>query len=353
MMRRLTAGAFALALMTTVGGCSAVGLGPDTNKMTVYFAKTPSLYEQSRVKIMGANVGTVDKIEVDGTRVKATLSVDSDVPVPADVHAAIVSVNTIGERNVVLYPPWKPGMAKAKDGLVIPQERTDLPVEIDEALTAFTDLSKSIDSTKLQEAFRNGAGLVKGHGEGINDALKTIGDLTSNLAAQDQRIVSLATRLNTLAISLNNRDEKLKALFRAFNDAGGMLADERNHLQAFLSGLDSVIKSSAVIVQAYTVKLPSTVATLSEIVLTLKANSGSLSEAITSLAKFSDVAVEKIWDKKRHLVTVRLELSAIVRAWLQPLFTANGWGRVPCADPLSNNCENAKTANTTKPKKVP
>ena len=63
--------------------------------------------------------------------------------------------------------------------------------------------------------------------------------------------------------------------------------------------------------------------------------------------------LKKIWDKKRHLVTVRLELSAIVRAWLQPLFTANGWGRVPCADPLSNNCEDAKTANTTKPKKVP
>ena len=91
---------------------------------------------------------------------------------------------------------------------------------------------------------------------------------------------------------------------------------DRNRNQ-LLAGLDSVIKSSAVIVQAYTVKLPSTVATLSEIVLTLKANSGSLSEAITSLAKFSDVAVEKIWDKKRHLVTVRLELSAIVRAWLR------------------------------------
>jgi len=352
-MRRLTAGALALALVTGVGGCSAVGLGSSTHTMTVYFARTPSLYEKSRVKVMGANVGTIDKIVVDGTRVKATLSVDADVPIPADVHAAIVSVNTIGERNIVLYPPWKPGMAKAQDGMVIPQERTDLPVEIDDALSAFTDLSKSIDATKLRETFQNGAGLLKGHGQGVNDALKTIGDLTSNLAAQDQRIVSLATKLNTLAISLNNRDEKLKTLFKAFNDAGGMLADERNNLQAFLAGLEAVIKSGAVIVDDYTVKLPSTVATLSEIVLTLKSNSGSLAEAITSLAKFSDMAVDKIWDRKRHLVTVRLQMSAIVRAWLQPLFTANGWGPVPCSGPPFSNCVDAKTANKTKPKKVP
>ncbi|MEO3788350.1 MlaD family protein [Actinocorallia sp. B10E7] len=350
-MRRGLASLLALTVMTTAGGCSAVG-GGGTYELTVFFAKTPSLYEKSRVKIMGANVGTIERIEVDNAnnRVKAKLLIDGDIPIPADAHAAIVSANTVGERNIVLYPAWKPGAERMKPGTVIPQERTDLPVEIDDALSAFTTLAESVDPEKLRSTFKGGADLVRDNGEDINHGLQTIGDLTNNLAAQDKRLISLATSLNDLAGSLNRRDEKLKALFKAFNDAGGLLGDEREQLRGFLSGLEAVIRQGDVVIKVYHEKLPSTVADLSEIVMTMKANSGSTAEAIAALADFAGVVV-KAWDPKRHVVTVRLPPGGIARAWLQPIFTAMGWGSVPCLDAPLGNCADPTIKKTDKDSK--
>ncbi|GAA0956474.1 MCE family protein [Actinocorallia libanotica] len=349
-MRRPLTVLLALSMTGALGGCSAVGTG-GTYKLTAYFAQSPSLYEKSRVKVMGANVGTIDKIEVDQAtqRVKVTMSVRGDVPVPADAHAAIVSANTIGERNIVLYPAWKPEKPKMKPGAVIPLERTELPVEIDDALAAFTTLSESIDPKQLSSAFRGGANMLRDNGEDINGALETVGELTNDLAAQDERMVSLLTSLNELAGSLNRRDEKLKALFKAFNDAGGMLADEREQVRGFLSGLEAVIRQGDAIVEVYHEKLPSTVTDLSEIVMTMKANTGSMAQAIESLASITG-AVVKAYDPKRKVVTIRLQLNAVARAWLQPVFTAMGWKDVPCLDAPFGNCEKTVTKKAKKKK---
>jgi phospholipid/cholesterol/gamma-HCH transport system substrate-binding protein len=338
-VRRPLTALLALALVGATGGCSAVG-GTGTYTLTAYFAQSPSLYEKSRVKVMGANVGTIERIEVDQAtqKVKITLRVRDDVPLPADVNAAIVSANTVGERNIVLYPAWKPDQPKIRPGAVIPEERTDLPVEIDDALGSFTRLAQSVDPEKLSSTFRGGANMLRGHGEDINGALETIGELTHDLAAQDERLVSLATSLNELAGSLNRRDEKLKALFKAFNDAGGMLATERERLRAFLTGLESVIRQGDVLVEAYHAKLPSTVTDLSEVVMTLKANSASVVQAIESMARIGG-AVVRAYDPKRKVVTIRLQLNAVARAWLQPILTEMGMGEVPCFDAPLGNCE--------------
>ena len=157
-MRRACAVLAALTLMAALGGCSAVGT--DTYSLTAYFAETPSLYEKSRVKVMGANVGTIDEIEIDRAtqKVKVTFSVRGDVPVPADAHAAVMSASTIGERNIVLYPAWEPGMARMAPGTAIPEERTDLPVEIDDALASFSTLSRSIDPESSAPPSKAGPG---------------------------------------------------------------------------------------------------------------------------------------------------------------------------------------------------
>ncbi|OLT11998.1 hypothetical protein BJF79_04180 [Actinomadura sp. CNU-125] len=150
-MRRLVAAAAALVLTGATGGC-ALAPGDGTYRLTVYFAKTTSLYEQSRVRIMGADAGSVVGITTEENRVKVELEIDEAVPVRRDARAAIASANALGERFVVLSPPWQPGAPKAPSGMVIPQERTKLPVEIDDALAAFARLNKSIDPKQLGDA---------------------------------------------------------------------------------------------------------------------------------------------------------------------------------------------------------
>ncbi|WP_168221279.1 MCE family protein [Actinomadura sp. WMMA1423] len=327
--RRPVAAAAALALTAALGGCG-VGSEP-TYRMTVYFAKAPSLYEQSRVKVMGADAGTITSIRAERNRVRVEIEVRRSVPVPAGVHAAIDSSDVLGERFVTLHPVWRPGMPKAPPGAVVPQERTELPVEIDDALAAFARLNESIDGSALGPAVHRAAGAVRGRGGGINDALHDTSGLTRDLAAQDKKITSLARGLHDLAASLNGRDRQLSDLLDSFSTTSRTLSEERTRLRDFVAGLAAAIRKSDVLITAYRETLPDTVADLSDIVLSLKGNAAALTQAIDGLGRFADVAVQA-WDRRNHVATIRVVVHATVRAWLQPLFTAMGWGTVPCAE---------------------
>ncbi|MGW5414055.1 MCE family protein [Actinomadura geliboluensis] len=327
-----------LALTAALGGCGIAA--EPTYPMTIYFAKAPSLYEESQVKVMGADAGTITSIKDEKHRVRVDIEVKRSVPVPAGVHAAIDSSDALGERFISLHPVWKPGMPEAEPGMVVPQERTELPVEIDDALAAFAKLNTSIDAGALGPAIHRAAGSVRGRGQGINDALHNTSELTGDLAAQDEKIASLAKGLHGLAADLNGRDRKLSDLLRSFSTTSRTLADERTQLRDFVAGLAAAIRKSDVLITAYRETLPATVADLSNIVLSLKGNVAGLTQAIDSLGRFADVAVQA-WDKRNHVATIRLVVHGTVRAWLQPLFTAMGWGNIPCLEgrPALADCQ--------------
>ncbi|MFI0354989.1 MCE family protein [Actinomadura sp. 9N407] len=322
-------------LTASAGGC-AVLPGDGTYPMTVYFAKTPALYEKSRVKVMGADVGGIERIRVEERRVRVDLRIREDVPIARDARATIVAASTIGERSVVLHPAWRQGLPRAPSGMVVPQERTDLPVEIDEALTAFANLAESIDPAALQEALAGGARAVDGRGDDVNRALQSTGTLAGNLAAQDQKLAGLARDLNRLATSVNRRDEKLTALIGNLSVAGRALSDERGRLKTFLGTLEALIRQGGTLVSVYREKLPATLTEASELVMTLKANSASLAQGIGRLADSID-EVWSAWDRKTGSITVRISLDNTIRTWLEPIFDAMGWGSVPCLDRKAND----------------
>lgn len=337
-VRRPVAAVAVLALAASLGGCGVTA--EPTYPMTVYFEKAPSLYEQSQVKVMGADAGTITSIKDEKNRVRVDIEVKRSIPVPAGVHAAVDSSDALGERFVSLHPVWKPGMPKARPGTVIPQERTELPVEIDGALAAFAKLNGAIDAGALGPAIHRAAESVRGRGGGINDALHNTSELTGSLAAQDQKIASLAKGLHRLAADLNGRDRQLSALLDSFSSTSRSLAEERAQLRDFVAGLAAAIRKSDVLITAYREKLPATVADLSNIVLGLKGNVAGLTQAIDSLGRFADVAVQA-WDRRNHVATIRIVVHGTVRAWLQPLFTAMGWGAIPClkGEPALADCQ--------------
>jgi virulence factor Mce-like protein len=343
--RRLIAFTAALALTAAgTGACSVLSGGPAPYHLTAYFAAAPSLYEQARVKVMGMDAGTVDRIQVEGARVRVDLTVDGGVPLPADVKAVVAPQSTLGERNVVLYPPWKPGQARALPGAVIPRERTDLPVEIDDALQAFTKLTDALNPDKLRDVSGNLADDVRGRGRQINQALAGTADLTRTLAGQDQQLIDLAAGLHRLAVNLNKREDQVKTTIDAFASASATLAAERARIRSFVQGLADFVRRGDVLLEAYQERLPQGVATLAEVVLTLKANSASVAEAIAKSSRFADVMLQS-WDKQHHLLKIRLVLNAMVRAWLTPLFDALGLGKVPCLPGQLSNCLKLPTAS--------
>ncbi|MFC4060011.1 MCE family protein [Planomonospora corallina] len=325
----LAAPVLAVLLLIAAGGCSLLPGTAAPYRLTAYFAAAPSLYEQAKVKVMGLDAGTVEKLTIEGDRVRADLLIDGGVPLPADVQAIVAAQNTLGERNVVLHPPWREGRERIAPGAVIPLERTDLPVEIDDALEAFTKLTDALDTDKVGDVAGNLADSVRGRGEQINRALDDAAALSRTLAGQDEKLIELAGGLNRLAAKLNRREKQVETTIDAFAEASATLAEERERTRRFISGLADLVRRGDVLLEAYHQRLPKGTASLAELVLTLKVNSESAAQAVSGVRGFVDGAV-MAWDRERSVLTFRLVLNAMTRAWLTPLFDALGLGPVPC-----------------------
>ncbi|NRQ33974.1 MCE family protein [Nonomuraea sp. NN258] len=334
-MRRLLAVLMATVLVVASGGCSVLGERPYA--LVAIFAKAPSLYEEARVKVMGLDAGYVGDIRIEGDRVRVELLVDREVPLPAGVKAVVAPQNTLGERNVVLYPPWKPGDQRIQPGATIPLERTDLPVEIDDALDAFTKLTDALNADKMGSVAGDLADGVRGRGKTINNALADTAELTDTLAKQDQQLIDLAKGLNKLATSLNRRQGQVTRAIDSFSEASAILAEERQRLRGFISGMADFVRRGDVIIEAYSERLPQAAGTLAELVLTVRANSESMALAVKGAADFADVLIDS-WDREQHVLKIRVVLNAMTRAWLTPLFQALNLGPVPCLPAGLSNC---------------
>ena len=135
----------------------------DQKTVTAYFPRTVSLYEGSDVRVLGVPVGTIDKVEPEGTRVKVMMNYDSEVKIPSDAEAVIISPSIVGDRYVQLTPAYTSGDVLA-DGTVLEESRTSVPLELDQIYSSLDQLTVALGPNG---ANKNGAltDLLATHGE--------------------------------------------------------------------------------------------------------------------------------------------------------------------------------------------
>jgi phospholipid/cholesterol/gamma-HCH transport system substrate-binding protein len=259
-------------LLVVLGVRAWSGRGERGYHVTAYFGEAIALYPHSKVHVMGVNAGSVDRVTVQQGRVRVDMTIHDHVPLPQDVTATISALTVIGERNVTLGPPWHPGEPRIGDGYTIPKERTTTPVEPDEALKAFKELADAIDPAVVTDLIHTGATTFGGHESSFNDLLRTASNLTSDLASQDGRILAAAQNLHEIATTANARQQQLGQAIDGFAKASSLLADERNQIAGVLQGANRLVDGSSSLLDAYGGNLPTDLANLSRLGLTLQSN---------------------------------------------------------------------------------
>src|SRR5258705_8816362 len=97
--------------------------------ISAYFPTATGVYPGDEVRVSGVKVGKITSIQPEGTQGKMTLTVDRDVPIPADAKAVIVAQNLVGARYVQLAPAYRTSGPTMPDGAVIGVDRTAVPGE--------------------------------------------------------------------------------------------------------------------------------------------------------------------------------------------------------------------------------
>ncbi|WP_067488159.1 MCE family protein [Actinomadura hibisca] len=322
-----------LAMLTSLGGCSLDGSLGGQRTMTVYLPKARSFYKESKVKVMGADVGLVDRVENQGDRIKVTFHLDREVPLPRGVQASIVPLNLVGERNLVLHPAWRPGQARETSS-TIPIERTHVPVEVDDALASFTNLANALDPTKMQTALGRAADSFEGNGRDFNATLEQSGRLVEGIAGQDQELLQVARNLDRLAGVVRGREQVLGQMIRNFGEATRVLSAERGELQDLISGLLELSRNGGKLVDKYKGQLPYDLAVLTKVALVLRGNARSLGQLLDALPGINSALINA-YNPKNKSLQIRFATDAFVRTWLATIL-GREYTTCPLPKPNSN-----------------
>ncbi|RAY15845.1 MCE family protein [Actinomadura craniellae] len=322
-----------LAILTALGGCSVIEPA-DERQMTVYFPRARSFFAESKVKIMGADVGRVDRVRNMGDRIRVDFHIEGDIPLPRGVHASIVPLNLVGERNLVLHPPWKPGTPK-EPGNVIPMERTHVPVETDDALRSFTKVADALDPTKVNAALGRTADSFEGNGQEFNAALQQAAQLTENIAGQDQELLEVARNLQRLAGVVRGREQVIGTMIQNFGEVSRVLSAERGEIQELVRNILVLARKGDAIIKKYDGQLPQDLAVLTRAVLVLQGNVGSLGQLLEALPHIGGALING-YDAQNRALTIRFATDAFLRTWLKSI---EGTDDIGCPLPKPNsNC---------------
>jgi phospholipid/cholesterol/gamma-HCH transport system substrate-binding protein len=175
------------------------------NTVIAYFPEANALYSGDKVQIMGVRVGSVDKIEPAGDKMKVTFHYNNKYKVPADASAAIVNPTLVASRSIQLEPPYKGGPVMA-DNAVIPIERTQVPTEWDQLRDSVANIISKLGPTPEQpkgpfgdlvESFADG---LAGKGKQINT---TLNSLSRSLTALNERRGDFFAVVRSLALFVN------------------------------------------------------------------------------------------------------------------------------------------------------
>jgi phospholipid/cholesterol/gamma-HCH transport system substrate-binding protein len=233
----------AVATLLAVSGCTPV-LDRDLT-VTALMADSAGLFVGNDVGVLGVPVGTVTSIEPEGSRVRVTMSVDSDQPVPANAGAVVVARSVATDRYVELTPAYRSG-PRLRDGAVIPEDRTRTPVDFDEVLEALNTFATGIAGAKgTREAVANildaGSRTLEGKGELLNRAITSLGGAVSTVSGQRQDIAGTIRALDALTGTIAAHQELVGDFVTQVSRASQLLADERANFRSALRGLSRAV----------------------------------------------------------------------------------------------------------------
>lgn len=243
-LRILVAGALAALL---AAGVYLVLPAQRGYRITGYFASAVGLYPGDDVRVVGVPVGRIESIEPRAENVKITMKVNSDVPLPADVHAVMMAPNIVSARVIQLAPAYTGGERLAA-GAVLDEDRTAVPVEWDEIKQELTQLSAQLgpEQGKLNgalSAFVNqAADTFDGNGDSFRSALRELSTTTGRLGDSRTDLFGTVKNLQVLVDALSGSNQEIVQFTDHVAAVSAVLADSSVDLDATLGTLNQALR---------------------------------------------------------------------------------------------------------------
>ncbi len=291
--RRIGLG-IALAV-TLVGGVVAV-VHPFTQfsrtHIVGYFDNSNGLFTGDEVRILGVPVGAIDRIEPQPRRVKITFWVNDKYRIPANAKAAIVSPQLVTSRAIQLTPAYSGGPVM-RDGAVIPESRTAVPLEWDDLRQQLEKLTAALQPTRpggvstLGAFIDTAADNLRGQGANVRDTVIKMSQAISVLGDHSNDIFTTVKNLSVVVSALHDSSALLSQLNRNLAAVTASLAEDPDAVGHAIKDLDAVVGDATRFIMEHRETLGVTTDKLSSI---SSAVHGSLDDIKQALHVFPNAA---------------------------------------------------------------
>ncbi|MGW0735358.1 MCE family protein [Streptomyces sp. NPDC002851] len=285
--RRFVRGLAVVVALAVVAAGLAVVFWPTTSpvRVTAYFPRTVGIYPGSDVRVLGVRIGQVKKITPQGDRVRVELEYEGERKVPADAKAAIINSSVVSDRYVQLLPVYRGG-ATMKNGAVIPEQRTAVPVELDRV---FDSLRTTSDALGPRGANKDGAlsrllGVsadnLEGQGDQLHTTVKNLSQAVTTLSGGRKDLFGTVRNLQVFTAALAADDASVRGFNDSLANVADQLADERKDLALAIKHLAAALADVADFVKDNKKALTSNVKGLSKVTKVLVTQRAALEELL-------------------------------------------------------------------------
>jgi phospholipid/cholesterol/gamma-HCH transport system substrate-binding protein len=201
------------------------------------------------VRMHGALVGYVKKIESDGKEAEITLSLRPAAArtIPRDVSVQILPTTLFGQNYLELVPP-KSGssVATLRDGMVIPAKRVTTNVDLQAILANLFPLLRSVRPADLNATLYAIAHALQGKGDQLGDTFETLDDYLNRMNVELPTLRSDLQLLSQVSKTYELAAPDLIRLLRNATVTARTITDKQGTLDRALGSLTGLARTTRV-----------------------------------------------------------------------------------------------------------
>jgi phospholipid/cholesterol/gamma-HCH transport system substrate-binding protein len=260
--------------------------------------------------VLGVPVGKVETVQPEGTQVKVTMTVDDNVPIPADARAVVVSASVVSDRYVQFTPAYTSG-PQLTDDATIPISRTAVPVEVDQLYASLAKLSSALGPNglnkngALNDLIRTGAANLAGNGAYLHSMITEFSALSKTLGGSAGNLYATIAYLQQFTSMLKANDGQVRLAEQQLASVSSFLAADRQDLGAALNQLATALGQ----VQGF-----------------IANNRSLITSNVTKLASITHILVQERASLAETLDVAPLAVDNVVNAYDATTRTLNGRG---------------------------
>ena len=234
-------GAVAVGVVVVLIGALLLVQAADVGyrKVTAQFLQAAALRPGNPVTVAGIPVGEVLSMELAGDHVEAELTVRNDVALGEDSRAVIKVTTILGSRYLALQP--------AGDGSLpddtLDLSHTEVPYDLQEALTDVTTTFEQVDSDKFAETLDILGRQLQGLPPVVPQAMANTHTLATIIAERRDQLGSLLETTETVSSTLRRQQANIASMVRQGNDLVGEFVMRRASFHALMDSITNLVQT--------------------------------------------------------------------------------------------------------------